>query len=154
MSVLDAYAAERGRMTGWLVNRGTPPEDAEEIVQDAWVRVWRAERFGKDVSTAYVWRALKTIAIDRWRSARLRDRIAGTGDPASPDWTGASADRLTLERWLADLTDKQRATVRLRCEGLSDDETGEAIGVAASGVRKLRCRALAQLRKRASREAA
>jgi len=110
---------------------GREPE-AEEIVQEAWIRVAaRLERFAWG-SALRTWMA--GVLINCWRERRrkiewteaLPDELA-----AEPPWP-ATVGRLDLERAIAGLPEGNRAVLVLfEIEGFTHEEIGDLLGIAA-----------------------
>ena len=138
------------------------PGDAEDAVQDAFVRVWRARRRWQPsarVST-YLYTIVTRVCLNRRRSFLRRpphtslpdaDESAHPGDGApGPERLAASSQlRRALLAELAALSPNQRAAVLLRHEGdLSYQEIAAALDTTAAAVESLLSRARARLRQR------
>lgn len=138
------------------------PADAEDVVQDAFVRVWRARHRWQPsacVST-YLYTILTRLCLNRRRSLFRRpahtrlpeaDDGAHPGDLApGPERLAASSQlRRALAAELAALPTNQRAAVLLRLEGdLSYQEIAAALDTTAAAVESLLSRARSRLRKR------
>jgi RNA polymerase sigma-70 factor (ECF subfamily) len=126
-------------------------EEAEEVVQDVFVQVWRqAEAYSRERGTPEAW--LVTLArsrgIDKLRSRRRRDEMVRPAD--NPDRlpepavlesaTGPAEARATLGGALADLPDAQRRVLELAYfDGLTQTEIaahlGEPLGTVKTRVR-------------------
>jgi RNA polymerase sigma-70 factor, ECF subfamily len=130
----------------WMVTGSL--QEAEDIVQDAFLRVW--ERWPK-VSTmespaGYLHRAAMNIFRNRYRRARLGLRkVAGSDPPV--DAFGSAEDRISVSGALESLTRKQRAALVLTdLLEYPADEAGRMLGVQGSTVRSLSSAARAALR--------
>ena len=130
----------------WMVTGSLP--EAEDIVQDAFVRVW--ERWPRvsamQSPTGYLHHAAMNIFRNRYRRARLGVRKAiGIAPPT--DAFGSIEDRISISRALGTLTPRQRAALVLtELLGYPADETGRMLGVRASTVRSLSSSARTALR--------
>lgn len=144
----DFFEQEQERLLRllWMVTGSLP--EAEDIVQDAFLRVW--ERWpnvsAMDSPTGYLHHAAMNIFRNRYRRARLGIRKAiGAAPPV--DAFGSIEDRISVSRALGNLTPRQRAALVLtELLGYPADETGRMLGVRASTVRSLSSSARTTLR--------
>jgi RNA polymerase sigma-70 factor (ECF subfamily) len=134
---------------------------AEELAQDAWVRIWRqlpALRRPDEVR-GWIHRVTTNVVRNDRRATRRRvARVALSGDFAeglpesaeatrSPFATPTPIRRLDLIRALAQLAGRQREVYVLHdIEGLTDHEVADRLRIAPSTVRVLLGRARATLR--------
>jgi len=121
--------------------------EAEEIVQDAYVRVF--ERWDRiqvlDDPEGYVLRTAMNVFRDRFRRAALAVRRTITTSAASDDLR-AVEDRDELVRMLRPLAPRQRAAVvATSILDMSAEDAGRLLGMKASTVRSLASRARASL---------
>jgi RNA polymerase sigma-70 factor, ECF subfamily len=144
----DFFELEQERILRllWLVTGSR--QEAEDIVQDAFLRVW--ERWPQvstmDSPTGYLHRAAMNIFRNRYRRARLGLRKA-IGVEAPIDAFDAAEDRISVSSALAGLSPKQRAALVLtELLGYPADEAGRMLGVRGSTVRSLSSTARAALR--------
>jgi RNA polymerase sigma-70 factor (ECF subfamily) len=130
----------------WLVTRDR--QEAEEIAQDAFLKLWeRWDRVGRlDDPEGYLYRT----ALNVWRSRRRRAAVAlrKVVRPSRTEDALASVDANDVViRALAVLTPKQRAAVVLTdLLDLTSEEAGNALGIRASTVRVLAGRGRGRLR--------
>ena len=128
--------------------------EAEEVVQDTLLRVWKqAGRGGIREGGAYLaratyWNALKHRARRR-QGLSLEAESEPAAEPAGeddPEWT---LSVIELERAIAGLPAVQQAAIRLKFQlGLSYQEIGAALSISANTAAS-RCRyALAALRRK------
>ena len=130
----------------WMVT-GTLQE-AEDIVQDAFLRVW--ERWPKvsamESPTGYLHHTAMNIFRNRYRRAKLGLRKAIGSDPPVDAFDSAE-DRISVSTALGRLTPKQRAALVLTdLLGYPADEAGRMLGVSGSTVRSLSSTARGALR--------
>lgn len=131
--------------------------EAEALVQEAWVRAWRALPRWRGDGEPIAWLAAIAVnlARDRWRKKApvdfadlgegaldLRDQAAGPEDVAE-----SQEALVRLARGVQRLRPEQRAAVALRYEaGLSYDQVAEAMRIPVNTVRTHLHRAKAALR--------
>jgi RNA polymerase sigma factor (sigma-70 family) len=144
----DFFEHEQERLLRllWMVTGSL--QEAEDIVQDAFLRVW--ERWptvsSMENPTGYLHHTAMNIFRNRYRRARLRLRTAiGSNPPV--DAFGSAEDRISVAHALGSLTPKQRAALVLTdLLGYPADEAGRMLGVRGSTVRSLSSTARAALR--------
>jgi len=121
---------------------------AEDLVQDAFVRVWRAGgRIESADAGAYARRAIVNLSRSRFRRSLVERRrlpalvdrsVQGAHDPGDRD-----------EMWAAVLTlsPRERSCVALRFyEDLTEVQTAAALGISVGAVKKMMDRAMKKLR--------
>jgi RNA polymerase sigma-70 factor (ECF subfamily) len=121
--------------------------EAEEIVQDAFVRVFeRWDRIqGLDDPEGYLLRTAMNVFRDRFRRAVLAARRTIT-TPMGADDLRAVEDRDELVRMLRPLAPRQRAAlVATSILDMSAEEAGRLLGMKASSIRSLASRARTSL---------
>jgi RNA polymerase sigma-70 factor (ECF subfamily) len=130
--------------------------DAEDVVQEAYVKAFRALKageFDRRSSTAtWLYRIVVNGAIDAKRS---RTRRAEQNDiQIDPSWDGSALAeaRLALaelDDWLVELPRDQRAALVLQSlEGLNNTEIAQVLGISEGAVEQRLVRARATLRQR------
>ena len=130
----------------WAVTRDV--HEAEEVTQEAFVRVY--QRWGRriDDPEAFLFRAAMNVFRNRLRGRRRGapdDRVA-----AGPTVEQVDA-RDELDRYLLELTPRERAAVVLvRLLDFSSEDAGKVLGVKAGTVRTLVSRAERSLQGRGS----
>ena len=102
------------------------PVDAEDLLQDAWISVLRADG---PRSAAYLVRAIRSRWVDGHRRARIVPMVPLTDPARVPSArrgpAEATADRQQLDQLLAGLPDEQREVLFLSAvEGWSAAEIG------------------------------
>ena len=141
------FAGERDRLfcSLWLITRDR--HEAEEVAQDAFVKVWeRWERRGPpDDPTAYLFRTAMNIQRNRRRRAAVALRLTPSRKE-SVDELGAVEARDVVMRALGALTPSQRAAlVLVDLLDMTSTEAAAALGVRPSTVRVLAARGRATL---------
>jgi RNA polymerase sigma-70 factor (ECF subfamily) len=145
----DLFVSEHRRLFGALWVITGDPNEAEDVGQEAFVRVLeRWDRVGAMADpVGYLYRVAMNVVRSRHRRARVAARRALVASQS--DDIGQVDDRDVVSRLLGSLNPRQRAALILT-EGLgySSQETGRMMGIPASSVRVLTTRARATLRER------
>jgi RNA polymerase sigma-70 factor (ECF subfamily) len=140
-----------GRVYGFAARLLGDRAEAEDVAQEAMVRLWRIAgqwRSGEAQLSTWLYRVTLNLCTDRQRSARRRptealDLVAEPAD-ARADTEAALMQReraAALEAALATLPDRQRQAVVLRhIEGLTNPEISEIMGVGVEAVESLTAR--------------
>jgi RNA polymerase sigma-70 factor (sigma-E family) len=119
---------------------------AEELLQEAFVRVWRSWDRIRDVDAAHAY--LRTTVVNlsrsflRRRTLEVRHRFRRVDDAVQID----PDVRIDLLRAVAKLPARQRACVALRFyEDLSEPQTAELLGISVGAVKSQTHKALQRL---------
>jgi RNA polymerase sigma factor (sigma-70 family) len=153
----------RGELLRFLAARSDSPADAEDLLQELWLRVARASPGPIASPRAYLFRIANNIVLDQRRGqlrAMARDRawLAEQGgdsaaehrpDPAlAPD--DALAQRQEAEMLRAAIAKLPRGAAQVlrlfRLEGLTHGEIAAQLGISRSGVEKHLALAMRRLR--------
>jgi RNA polymerase sigma-70 factor (sigma-E family) len=147
----EAFVAARGDRllrVAYLLTRDHAL--AEDLLQTALVRSWRAWRRIDGDPEAYVRRVLVNTYATWWRRRWNGERPTETlpePDVAGRDPAEGHAERADVWAALGRLPRRQRAVVVLRYyEGLTEAETAEVLGCSVGTVKSQASRALAKLR--------
>jgi RNA polymerase sigma-70 factor, ECF subfamily len=159
----EVFQAHRDLMFGVAYRMLGAIADAEDAVQDAWLRWSAAPRSGIAEPRAYLMKIITNTALNRLRSARVRrESYFGPWLP-EPLLTDASADAaeraelaesvsLAMLVVLESLAPEERAAFVLReVFGFAPAEIGEALGRSDAAVRQLVHRAREHVRARRPR---
>lgn len=123
-------------------------ESAEDLTQDALLRVataWGRIRHHPD---AYARQVLYRLQVSRWRKRRLLETLTAVPDHGGSDATSEVDVRVTLATALVRLTHAQRAVLVLRFyEDLSETETAAVLDCSVGTVKSQTHKALAALRR-------
>jgi len=154
-SLLGAlYARHHEELFRYAARFTGDPDLAEDVVQDAFVRL--AEHPPEETGTfrAWLFRAATTIAIDAHRTRRRRLALAEAGvgrlpmgeavlDPAQ------EAEQADLRKKVRDALDqlepRDRAVLLMREEGFAHHEIADAVGATTKSVGTMIARALTKL---------
>jgi RNA polymerase sigma-70 factor, ECF subfamily len=153
------WLAERGPALVLFARQWLPvPADAEDAVQEAFVRFWRSRHKAAEPS-AYLYACVRNCALDRRRSDRRRTRReeAAARPEMDPSWfTGPPEQderRAALESALRSLPEEQRSVLVLKIwGGLSFVQIAEALGVPANTAASRYHYGLAKLREQLAEE--
>ncbi|WP_051681810.1 RNA polymerase sigma factor [Cellulomonas sp. HZM] len=146
--VLDALVRERGRaLVGHAYLLTGDLREAEDLVQDALVKVFAGARSPREVRSAEAWvrRAVHTLYLDGFRRrrtwARLRHLLAspeqtpGDGPDGPPDALGGN--RVLLADALARLSPRERTCVVLHhAEDLSVADIADELSLSTGAVKR------------------
>ncbi len=146
----DFFGEEHARLFGALCFVTGDRHEAEEIMQDAFLRLWeRWDEVQFADPSAYLFRTAMNVFRNRYRRSVLGLRKT-LSIASSEDAFANVDDRDLLVRSLSELTPDQRAAVLLTgYVGLSSEEAGKMLGMRASTVRTLATRARAAIREKA-----
>ena len=154
VSFEEFFDVESPRLFGALVLMGGNRAEAEEIVQDAFLRVWeRWDRVSRMESPAgFLYRTSLNLYRSRLRRAAVAIRKA-THLLAQDDALGEVETRDEVARLLRSLTPREREALVLTAYlGYSTEEAGRLLGIKANTIRVLTARARSSLRRRTTQE--
>ena len=153
-----AFREHRGRLYHYLRRRLANEEDAQELAQEAFLRLLRVPRVDLVADPqAYLYRVARNLVYERgtrspppgsWvEEAELESIEDPNGTPE------AEAERAVLAqsiaRVLAELSPRHQSILLLFCQnGLSQREISEQVGLSKSMVQKCLAQAIAHCRKR------
>jgi RNA polymerase sigma factor (sigma-70 family) len=142
------FRAEHARLLRALFVVTGSAEEAEELMQEAFLSVWeRWERVRSlESPTGYLYRtAMNAFRSRLRRAARIAGRVIRPAPMADP--FEGSDERDAVARALAALTERQRAALVLtEMLGFGSEEAGEILGVKAVTVRVLASQGRAAMR--------
>nr|WP_247711936.1 RNA polymerase sigma factor [Qipengyuania qiaonensis] len=162
------FLANRQSLLRFLVARGAG-DDAEDILQDVWLRIARKPPGPVGAPMPYLYRAANMVMIDRYRSARQsatreQEWTEATSGPVPGISDSPSVERLIagqqlarkVEHALAEFPERAvRVFRRSRIDGIAQRAIAEEFGISISTVEgDLRSiyRVLAELRERLDEE--
>ena len=144
----DFFDAERARLFGALSVMTGNRHEAEEIMQDAFLKVWeRWERVAAmDEPVGFLYRTAMNLYRKRVRRAAVAMRKATNLLPAD-DALAVVEARDQATRLLRTLAPREREALVLTAYlGYSTEEAGKLLGIKANTVRVLTTRARASLK--------
>ena len=157
--VIAAWADHREEVFAFLVRTTRDREVAEDLLQDAYLRLTREVRAGRPPENVRAWlyRVATNLATSRGR--RIASAIRWLGGAARASASGETAEppearmlrregRAELECLLDGLAPDARAALLLSSEGFHGDEIAAAIGRSPAATRTLLTRTRMRLRTR------
>lgn len=150
-----AYASHAGPLLGRLTRITRDPFAAEDLVQEAFVRLVVEVRAGRvpDDPGAWLYRVGHNLAMSRGRRMSVADRRQGElpipADAPSPEALAVQSER---NMWLCDavagLGATDRRAIILSAYGVGGPEIARSIGRSDAATRTLLCRARTKIRGR------
>jgi RNA polymerase sigma factor (sigma-70 family) len=159
------YAASRADLLRFLVARTGNVPEAEDVMQELWLRLGAAPTGPIANGRAYLFRMAQNLVLDRLREHKRRlardgawvQSEVGTGaggeDLADPDANAETAmilrdDADRLAQAISALPPAAREAFRLhKIDGLAHAEVARRLGISRSGVEKHIAVAMAHLRR-------
>jgi RNA polymerase sigma-70 factor, ECF subfamily len=148
LSFDEFFEVERGRLFGALIIVTGNRAEAEELLQDAFLKVWeRWERVAvMDEPVGFLYRTALNLHRKRIRRAAVALR-KGMDLLPDADELAVVETRDEAVRLLGRLTPRERAAIVVTAYlGYSSEEAGRLLGISAQTVRVLTSRARATLR--------
>ena len=153
-SFIDRLFADEGLgLVKYLTSRFRDRADAEEVAQEAWVRMYKLDNPEElDNAKAFLFQTASNLSIDRLRRKTLEHRHAIEVDPEATlvtveDRIEAQQALDTIEEALLELPYKARqAFVMHRHNGLSYPQIADQLGVSTSMGEKYVIQALKHFR--------
>jgi RNA polymerase sigma factor (sigma-70 family) len=127
----QAFENGYGATRRFLLSRGAPLEDAEEIAQAAWARGWEYRDQLRDPSLVSYW--VNSIARNLFR-ARFRAPIETEIEDHSSVYT-LDLNAIEIERLLDRCPHRDRALLEQSLEGFSAEEIAKLEGITPTGIR-------------------
>jgi RNA polymerase sigma factor (sigma-70 family) len=157
--VMRVWADHHGEIFAFLVRTTRDPEVAEDLLQEAFLRLTREARADRmpDNARAWLYRVSANLATSRGRRLSAAARgIARLGRPPSELPTENQPEagylhregRADLMKALAGLDPAARAALLMSSEGFSGAEIAAAIGRSEAATRTLLCRTRLRVRGR------
>ena len=141
----------------YAVSFGVPPPDAEEIVQEVFLSLFRHLRLGRSRRNlrGWIFRVAHNLTLKRRHANRRRFElvdsdaaIAAVQTDPSPGPEEACASMQRQKRLLAvvkSLPDVEQSCLRMRAEGLRYREIAAILGISLGSVSAFLARSLAKL---------
>jgi RNA polymerase sigma-70 factor (ECF subfamily) len=147
------YVETRSSLCSYILYLGAPAEQAQEITQEVFLRLYQTMLKGTPIENLRAW--LFKVAHNLGLKVRHRERSLRA---VSPDWNQfsspiESSEDLLISRErnnrvaaaMESLSPQQRHCLYLRSEGLRYREIAEVIGISQSSVNEFLRRAIARL---------
>ena len=146
-ALIDRYAPS---VHAYLLRHSNSSEDADDLLQETWVRVARSARSFDTARRfrSWIYGIATNLARDLFRRRMTRERALRTLAMNPPATPGAdSADRGELRERIAELPENPRAVLLLRYyEGMSEAEMAEILDVPRGTIKSRLHAALRRLR--------
>ena len=155
--IVDLYDELRPSLFGYLVCLGLMPQEADDIIQDAFVQLFRFLQAGGRVNNPRSWlfRVARNLSFNLQKRERKivyvsdeqqASAFSETRHVAGPEELYERKERLRLVKAaIAQLPERQRECLHLRAEGLRYREIAEVLGVTTSAVSESLKRAVLRL---------
>jgi RNA polymerase sigma-70 factor (ECF subfamily) len=151
--VEQIYLAERENIYGYLLYFGLPPQRAQELAQDSFLKLYLKMSRGETIDNprAWLYRVAHNFALRSFNRERVFDEL----DPefqvavASPDPERALLERerkTALLKAIQALSPQQRNCLHLRVRGLRYREIADTLGISTSAVGEFLRRATVRLK--------
>jgi len=161
----ELYTLHRRELLRFLAARTGDATEADDLMQELWIRVANAQTGPIVNGRAYLFRIANNLVLDRVRERRrrgLREQKWSDAEHGPVPVSGEVADnRVDIEAEIeareeaailasaiANLPEGARRVLRLhKIDGLSHDEVSERLGISRSGVEKHMAVAMKHLRR-------
>jgi len=149
------FAEHGSRLRAWLITMTHDEAAAEDLAQEAFLRLLREAREGRTPENPVAWlhRVAANLATSRGRRLTVADRRAGElplpGGVDSPEESVvAREEAAALHSALSALAGDDRRALLLAAHGYRGGEIAEQLGRTDGATRTLLCRARAKIRER------
>jgi RNA polymerase sigma-70 factor, ECF subfamily len=155
--VARSFERWRHAIYRYLTSAGATPNEAEDITQEAFFRLFRTLLSGKRIENAHHWlfRVAQNLLVDRGRHIELLStalpEVAQEADkkpdphPTPEEILMDSERSVQVHRAVQTLTANQRNCLNLRAEGFRHREIAEILGLSMSSVADALRRAITRL---------
>jgi RNA polymerase sigma-70 factor (ECF subfamily) len=158
--IVELFREVRTPLFSYLVYLGLNPSEADDMVQESFLRLHRQLQSGSKIEEprAWVFRVAHNLALNFHRDHRrlipeselTADREARSQRPYDPEQNPENIylrkeALMRLDAGLAHLTDQQRQCVHLRAQGLRYREIAAVLGISVSSAAELLQRAIVRL---------
>jgi RNA polymerase sigma-70 factor, ECF subfamily len=154
--VAELFVSNHEGIIRFLVAGGLSPSTAEEAAQEAFLRLYKAQRRGEDIQQprSWVYRVARNVALNSRRSSKthsafseaLEDAIASSESNAEErliERESLQAFRQAVKR----LSDRQRLCLELRAQGMPYREISEILDIRVSTAAEFVRRGIEELKK-------
>jgi len=141
----EAFQNGFGATRRFLISRGAPLDEAEEIAQAAWARGWEYREQLRDPGLVSFW--VNSIARNLFR-ARFRAAVPVPLESAKEPSYAFDTDTIDLRTMLGRCSHRDRALFERTLEGYSAEEIAQSAGISSTGIRVRLLRARQSLRQK------
>lgn len=154
--VEEIYAAERNNIFSYLLYLGVPPQRAQELAQDSFLKLYLKMSKNEPIENPHAWlyRVAYHCAVRFHQREPVFDELpSGPSDARTPVEPAPDPERALMDgqrrsallEAIRGLSPQQRHCLHLRVQGLRYREIAEAIGISTSAVGEFLRRAVARL---------
>lgn len=144
-----AYAQTRGAVYGLALSIVRNRQDAEDVTQEVYVRLWQGGCRPEGKPMAWLLTVTRNLALDCLRRQSRTERLPPAEAFTAPEPGLSMEDRLLLAALLEELSDQEREIVVLHALwGLKHRETAGLLGLPLGTVLAKYKRALNKLREK------
>jgi RNA polymerase sigma-70 factor (ECF subfamily) len=144
--IVDLYDELRSPLYGYLICMGLTPQEADDVIQDAFLRLVRFLQDGGTLKShrSWIFRVAHNLGVNLQKRER---RLVADSDEdgaiefarsvgvSNPEELYLRKEQLRrLDAAISQLTRRQRECLHLRAEGLRYHEIAEVLGITISGV--------------------
>lgn len=135
------HGKESGKLLGWIRNRGIDDDDAEDLAQEAFTRLWAKRGGGLEDPRAYLYTVARNLTKNFLRDTAVesecREELLPTPsrEPTPLQVLERRALEEVIDATVDDLPTRCRDVCRLRMEGLRNAEIAEVMGTTPETVR-------------------
>jgi RNA polymerase sigma-70 factor (ECF subfamily) len=154
--VADLFISTREGVIRFLITGGLNPSTAEEAAQEAFFRLYKARRGGEEIEQprSWVYRVARNVASNALRGSRNHSVFSEALEAAIAS-AESSAEQRLIEREslqafreaMKNLSERQRACLELRAQGLQYREIGEILDIQISTASEYVRRGIEELKK-------
>jgi DNA-directed RNA polymerase specialized sigma24 family protein len=152
----NAYESGRGRTIAFLLSKGVPYDEADEVAQSAWARGWEQLRQLREEHMLIPW--VNSIALNLYRYGLRKSARYDAWQPVHDDMltTVLNCAAIDVSTILSSCTPKDRTLLQAYLRGDSPKEMAvrEGVSSVAIRIRLLRARRNARVRCRPILQAA
>lgn len=155
------FLAQRPMLLRLLLARLGNREDAEDVLQDMWLRIDRLADQPIAQPAAFLYRVAANLATDRRIAANrrgVRDAAWVRGQPNAEELPDSERALIARDQWqavegaIADMPERMATALRMfRLEEQSQRAIADHLGISVSGVEKLLQRAYRRIHERIAR---
>jgi RNA polymerase sigma-70 factor, ECF subfamily len=154
--VAELFVSTREGVIRFLITSGLNPNTAEEATQEAFFRLYKARREGEEIQQprSWVYRVARNIACNSLRGSRNHSVFSEALEAAIASSESTAEQRLiereSLEAFretMKHLSERQRACLELRAQGLQYREIGEILDIQISTAAEYVRRGIEELKK-------
>jgi RNA polymerase sigma-70 factor (ECF subfamily) len=154
--VAELFVSTREGVIRFLITGGLNPCAAEEAAQEAFFRLYQARRDGEEIQQprSWVYRVARNVACNSLRSSRNHSVFSEALESAIASAESSAEQRLIAKESLEafrqamnHLSERQRACLELRAQGLQYREIGEILDIQISTAAEYVRRGIEELKK-------